>query len=444
MSQGLLLLSALLRNGSTTTFRLVDEDLLVGEDERNAFAYAGTHLRSYGELPSLRTVAAETGITVPVSDEAVDYYLDTVIKRKVYNQAREEFPRLRDAIGANDVDDMLESANAMRSICQPYAGQQQELMAGAALSDSVGATYDRIASIHGLSGVTTGSRYLDEQTGGYQNGDLVFWVGRPSLGKTYTLLYQMLCAWRAGHSALFVSNEMTLNQIGMRFASMLSNLDPDYVRKGRLGIFGKRLLDEGLGALASANNLNFYAGNLGKKVSQVDILMQELNPDIVYVDGVYLMQPAKTGSRSMGRYESIAFLIDELKQMTIKNDRPIICSTQFGRGSKKNGVEGSLENIGYSDAIGTHSSLVLSVKYGAPTTHDIRGEGEDGQIHVVGQKTLYHTRHMQVLKGREGEGGEWASSFRFKPTRFHDIPMSALQPEDEHGPDVSYMAGEEA
>lgn len=439
MSQGLSLLSAILRNGSTVTLRVLDQSLLVGEEEHRAVEYAINHFRRYSELPTESTVEEHARVQLPIAEEHVDYYLEQVQNRHIYGASRDIFPELRDAISGTNVAGILSAANRLRTVCTPYSGQQQELLDGAQIAAEVMEGYLQNATEIGLTGVPTGYTHLDNETGGYQNGDLVTFVARPGVAKTFSLIHQLGAACSAGRSALFISNEMTLRQIGTRFAAMQAGLNPDLVRKGKLSHWGFRLLEGAIARMGEFRGLNLFAGNLGKSVAEVDMLIQELNPDIVYIDGMYLMKPSQNSQR-MGRFERTAYLVDELKQQTLIHDRPIIITTQFGRAAKENGKEGTLENIGYTDTIGTHSSLVISIRQGADSREDIVEIDEEGERHITGYRTVCHSRIYELLKGREGESGEWACNFRFAPTNFEQIPMEQATTAQGESPDVSDMA----
>jgi replicative DNA helicase len=78
----------------------------------------------------------------------------------------------------------------------------------------------------GVSGVPSGLPGLDASTGGYQGGDLVTYVARPALGKTYILLAQVRASWGAGYSVLVVSMEMTIPQITRRLGSYALRYQP--------------------------------------------------------------------------------------------------------------------------------------------------------------------------------------------------------------------------
>jgi hypothetical protein len=91
----------------------------------------------------------------------------------------------------------------------------------------------------------------------------------------------------------------------------------------------------------------------------------------------------------------------------------------------KGGKDGSLETIGYTDAIGTHSSVVVAIKDGP--TENPRA-----------------SRMMDILKGREGEHGSFPINFRFAPLDMSEIPYDpetgqAATGEDTGAADQNWM-----
>lgn len=443
MSVGLRLLAAISENGSTTSLRGIQPEFLVDADEQTVYDFITTHYRRYRELPVIETIEEETRIRMPETPEHIDFYIQEVHNRRVYTQVRDEFTTLRNNISQSNIDGILESANVIRSACTPFTGQQQELYRVDQLAPELLEEYIRKHYNPGMSGVATGWSYLDEQTGGWQDGDLIVWVARPAAGKTHLSIHQALSAWLSGKSILYVSMEMTLKQIGMRMASQLAGLNPDYVRKGLLSKWGEARLHAAIELLRSSRSFHLYAGNFNKTTSSVEMLIQELSPDVVFIDGMYLMTPAKNVRG--GRFESAAYLVDEIKRMCLTTERPIIATTQFGRDAGKGGKNGTLENIGYTDTIGTHASVVLSITLGKPKSVPIRVDSTSstGNItsEVVGYKNTYPYRKLGIMKGREGESGDWGIKFSFAPTSFAEVPMSLVLGEEDVAdePDLDYM-----
>jgi len=401
MSDGLRLVSAILENGSSVSFRLLEPDYFVGQAEQDAYNYSRTHYRRYSELPTLETVERETGNALPDAPENVDYYLSKVMDRRLYNSVRQPFADLRTSLSDHDMEGArghIDNLKAQTRILRP----QQDVQTIREVGDDVLTHYDSMHLSMGLTGIPTGWTTTDEETGGYQNGDLITIVARPGIGKTFILIHKAKAAFLAGYSVLFVSMEMTLTQIGSRFHSIHAGINPKYVRKGMLSTMMYRKLRESILTLDNCNRFHLYAGNMQKKVDDLDLLVQELNPDIIYIDGMYLMKSSSNGYKT-SRWDNVAAVVDDLKKMTIARDRPIVTTTQFGRDAGSGGKQGSLENIGYSDTIGTHSSLVYGLRPG-PTL----GTDENPKKHL----------DIEFLKGREGEQGGMTIKYSFAPVCF--------------------------
>lgn len=404
MTHGLRLVASILETGSVESLRQLDENLFVDE-EVEVFRFVKRHYRRYGVLPAFATLEEEMQVTLPPVDERLPYYLRRVKDRKLYTDISPLFAELREALKENNMDEVRQRIEVMKghirgsSVDEDIRDLQQA-------AEGVIEAYDLAHMSPGVSGIPTGWPDFDERTGGYQNGDLTSWVARMGIGKTYLMLQQARYAHSVGYNVLVVTMEMTIEQITRRYAGMLAGLNPDYIRKGMLSSFAERRLRGYLDNIIHAERFNLYAGGFSKKVDDVEMTANEFNPDIIFVDGMYLMKSDQV-SRNANRNEKITAVLDDLKKMTITHHRPIVATTQFSRQSGKKGNDGSLENIAYTDAIGTHSSIVCGIKEGDPPFQTTR-------------------RKLEFLKGREGEHGEVHVNYTFAPMSFDQCPPDEM------------------
>lgn len=93
----------------------------------------------------------------------------------------------------------------------------------------------------GITGVPTGLQSLDKWTGGLHPSDYILLGGRPGMGKTALALSITLNAARKGYGVLFLSLEMSRDQLGMRLASMRghSTTTPIPYSNARRGMFNQ-------------------------------------------------------------------------------------------------------------------------------------------------------------------------------------------------------------
>lgn len=424
---GIELLASICEHGSTEELHNLTDEHFVDEEEVELYNFIKHHYRRNGRLPLVDTLVENHSFDIPLIPEPLQYYKDQLEDRYIYQQAHPVFNELHPLLGNGDYAAAQEVAARLARTLSVSLPERRVLDTGTLMQDVLD-EYQQHHQRPGHSGVTTGWSYLDQETGGYQNGDLVVWVARPAMGKTWLLLHQTHAAWLDGRSALFVSMEMTLKQVGRRFGAYHAGVDPDAVRKGTLSRWGEQRFTQALRDLGNANSLNWFAGGMSKTSEQVDMLIQEYGPDIIYIDGIYLMQPANAHAR-MGRYERAAYMVDELKTIALKHDRPVVVTTQFGRDAGSGGKKGTVENIGYTDAFGTHASLILGVK-GGKRVHvpEISRTLSNGEKEVLREaRDDYPYREIELLKGREGESGSYGCNFSFGPTNFSQAPLDEVR-----------------
>jgi replicative DNA helicase len=420
MSDGTKLVAAILAAGAVDALRTVDREWLL-EDELRVYDFVRLHYRRYSVLPAVPTVEEELGERLPVVHETVDYYKRRVSDRRLYNELRGTYRELQTHLKDHDLEQATNVVAQMRNITRVFT-PNEDLRTLQEAGDGVMRHYEdahhrRLYGL-GISGIPTGWPTIDAMTGGYQNGDLVSWVARMGSGKTYSLLAQALGAWRGGYSVLIVTMEMTIEQIARRALGIEAGINPDYIRKGAVSTPKLNRLRRVIDTLQHADRFNLYAGGFSKRIDDVELLIEEMTPDIIFIDGAYLLNPSSGGR--MNRIEKVATVYDELKKMTITRDRPIVTTSQFSRAAGKRGKDGSLETISFTDAIGMHSSLVFSLKEGTPPYQQSR-------------------REIEILKGREGEHGTFQINYRFQPPDFSEIPKETQQTEQT---DVDWMAPE--
>lgn len=444
MSDGLKLIASILEHNSTQVFRQL-EDELFEEDELGVYRYVKSHFRRYGEFPVFETVESECSVELPEVPEHLDYYFNNVRHRRIYKLFKQEWPNVRSAIaeGTDAFDELNASTQRLARICRVHA-PQQDLLELADLSDSIREDILRNRLSCGLTGIPTGWSHLDEQSGGYQPGDLIVLSARPGVGKTSIALHSALNSIDSGYSCLVVTMEMTAKQMAIRAAAQICGVNPYFIRTGRLSYYAERRLSRALDSLDAMRGFRLYAGNFKKTTDDLDMVIKEVRPDYVIIDGIYIMSPsADKRFRSNNRYEKVAEVADDVKRIALMNNVPIFATTQFNREAGKKGSKGTMENIGFTDAFSQHASILLSLSKGRKslkTINLIDEDSEDGSVVNVKTITQYPTRIIELLKGREGEEGKFTINYKFAPVDFSQIAdEDEISETGEANVDVGYM-----
>lgn len=420
MSVGLKLLSSLCRQGSTSALRDLTSDMFVGDDEQRMYNYVRTHYRRYSELPALQTIATDLQINIPNARETTQYYIDEARKRGFYNAVTPLYNDMHRPLVDGDIEEVQTIISQMHGETRTHAPDRNDQSLSDVVQRASGIVIDR-RNIGGLSGVPTGWPTLDLETDGYQNGDLIVWAARPGIGKTHILIHQARTAFHANKSILFVSMEMTLEQIAMRMMAHEAGMDPNLIRRGQISNYCMGMFEEARDRLLRSDQFHMYSGNLSRSTEEIDATVQETGADLIFIDGLYLMKPKKSTARqSKDKYQNISYVLDDLKEMTLVRDRPFIATTQMNRQGKG---KPSLETLGFTDALATHASVIVGV------------QGQGAGKHPP-------ERLITFLKGREGEAGDFVINYRFAPLNFREVMTNeqlAQQVDQEQDPEEGWQ-----
>jgi len=417
MSLGTQFIRACLRDNNTGLLREAKKKLFIGDDEEHCFDFVTSHLSDYGTLPD-KQVIEEAG--VPIARRAkqpAQFYLDRLRKRFVFAQINSEMPDFRAAMESEDVESAVQHMRTM------IAGATEQLQPNSfatldTLAEEVRADYEHAKLHPGLRGITLGWPTLDALTLGAQGGDLIVVAGRTGMGKSWVLSKMAHESWLSGHSILFVSMEMSLVPIARRFVGLHSGINPNYIRAGHLSSQGEqKLLQELEDITATGANAFFLSGDFKKEVSAIEEMVSEFDCEIIYIDAAYLLSPTAKRGGSITRWEQIATVVQELKQLALKTNKPIVISVQMNRNVKKRSTK-SLDtgDIAGSDSIPQDASIVFGLRQGPSPFEKTRRIGE-------------------LMKNREGEEARIDFNFKFAPVDMSEAPIV----EEKEMNDVNYM-----
>lgn len=408
MSDGTRVLSKLLDVGSIGAFRDLDRDCFT-EDETEVFDFIRGYVRDYAQLPTRVTAQNEVRVDLDEENDSYDYLLDRVEDRFLFNTIQPLFGQAREQLSNREVraaiETMREASTAINRVTRATPVVEMP-----ALSHTLRQAMER-GRVEGQDpGITTGYAEFDERTLGHQNGDLNFIVARMGVGKTMLLLKNADAARQEGANVMIVSMEMTAPQLAMRLAFLNTGINTKYMRNFRMSSHNLRRYYAFLEQMETWNNFRIFNGNMAGTVEEVESLMFEYRPDILFVDGAYLLKSSYESRYNVDRNQNVAYVADGLKRLAAVADRPVVATTQFNRQAGKGGRQGSLETLGFTDAIAQHSSIVSALV--------VSNNGPDRRV-------------IRQMKAREGGEGNLEIWYKFKPKNFDAIGWVA--DDDEEG-----------
>jgi len=382
------------------------------ETELSLYQFVRGHLIKHHGLPSISTVENHLKAVVPTAEDKPSYYMEQMTLRRVKNMLVKGMTEAGVFLSEDQLDPGQALGEMAKTVYEALQVINRDLVTDfREAHDLVWKHYQSKLLSDTEDGLALGWASFDKYAGGASGGDLFSLCGRPGAGKSWLLLWLALYIWnRYKVPVAFVSTEMGPRIIHDRLASIIVERPHRWLKLGGVPTalhahYEKRLL-----ALRQAKEPFFIIdGKFSTTVEQIAAFTARMKPAMVFVDGAYMLRhPGR-----LGRFERVAENCELLKQIVATdNNVPVFASWQLSREAerkikKKKTEEIGLEDIGYSDAIGQQSSVVL------------------GMFEAEGVETI-RRRRVNVMKGREGEVGEFYIRWDFSNMNYEEVSINEV------------------
>lgn len=214
-----------------------------------------------------------------------------------------------------------------------------------------------------LRGIPTGFFGLDKITSGLRPQQFVVFVGEPKRGKSlFALIIGNSCHIH-GKVPMFVSFEMSIEEQEARYDAIISKTPYNKILRGDLT---KPEMERIRRALLQRKNMQpFIFSEDTSSLTRLSSLMgkvKEHQPDLLIVDGVYLMDDEE--GEPKGSPQALTNITRGLKRMAQKLDIPIVATTQALSWKLNNKRTRAItaDAIGYSSSFVQDADLVLGVE----------------------------------------------------------------------------------
>jgi replicative DNA helicase len=329
-------------------------------ETRAAYTFLLTHYQEYGTTPSIQMFRDEFDeFRLKSTDDPVAAICDRLRDAKLYRDLGkmvEEGVRLLR-------EDAADALNYFRSGVASLTSQHiitRDVDVARSAAETL-AEYERVKAGSGLLGIRWPWPKLNEVTLGIQNEELIFFYARPKSLKTWLLLKAAVFAFQHGRKPLVITAEMPTDQIRRRVACIWAELDYTAVRHGRLTAVEERQYRDDLEAMSEHSTPLIITGSdeddTGMGVMSLSTKIQEYDPDIVFVDGVYLMRDDR-GNKKASDWQSMMHVVQDLKTLAKRTGVPIVGTTQANRSGEKSKGTSSTE-MAFSDAFLQSADYVI-------------------------------------------------------------------------------------
>lgn len=340
--------------------RKIHANMFVDNRNRKVFSFIIDYYQQYGELPHMEVIDNEfPDYHVKHVKDPVEYCIDKIVENYVRNKGSDlilnKAKKLVDD-PMQGLEEIKHGFNALGTETNPTQDTNY-----IETTDHRKQRYLDLKNMKGIDGIPTPWDVLNKCTMGIHPEDFIVIVARPKIGKTWMISILAEHFWNSNQKVLFVSNEMSTSQIERRFDAIHFKLPYEELRLGLLADSHEQRYFEGLDELSKGKEDSIWiVGHIGG-VSAISSKIDEYKPDIVLVDGMYLLQDDRRG---LNRWERTSNISRDLKLLGKKKKIGVIATTQFNREADESKIkmtDVNLSMLGFSDSIGQDADGVFGM-----------------------------------------------------------------------------------
>lgn len=382
-------------------------------DNRKAFKYINDFYLKNGSVPTIRVFKqqfpnfildtyknAQTFEDTIGTEEPITFWCDEVRTKVKHNKICDIAEEMAEAL--NNLD--TEKAYGLMKKGLIYI--ENDVVETQAIdttkdADDRKASYLKRKENRGMIGIPMGIDKLDMLLKGMQKKQLITLIAKTGVGKSWFYVLIASYCQLNGYRVLFFTTEMAEEQIEDRLEAMLipmmmgEEFNYGRFKSGTLTPQEEKIYFDFLDMKSTLEPLIVETAT---GVSNVSAKIEQYQPDVVFIDGAYLMEDDQGAKEDWLR---VAHITRDLKALAKLKKIPICINSQAdSTTSKKTGPE--LENIGFSKAIGHDSDVVLG---------------------LVRDEEMIEDREMKVkvLKQREGTLGNVVLNWDFTTMNFSTL-----------------------
>lgn len=321
--------------------------------------------RTHGATPTDRVFAQEYG-GVTLYDATDETF--TRLAEEIFDAYRKRcvMDALQPAIASLNDDDVSAAVAALSSGLQKAAVETARLRDIDIIQnwETRLSRYEEMRNTpNALRGIPTGFYGLDKITHGLRPQQFIVFAGEPKRGKSLFALILANSAHTHGKRPLFVSFEMSIEEQEARYDSLISKVPYTRILSGDLDAKDMGRIRKALSLRKNMQPFVFSEDTSSlTTVSALTSKVREYSPDVLFVDGVYLMDDEE--GEPKGSPQALTNITRSLKRMAQQFDIPVVATTQVLSWKLQNRKTRAVtaDAIGYTSSFAQDADLILGVE----------------------------------------------------------------------------------
>jgi replicative DNA helicase len=341
--------------------RGVESSWFFNEDSRLIWDFLRNHWTKYQEVPTATTVLDNfPTYKLLAVDDSLDYLLDQLIEFRKRQKSIEVVQQAADAIAVGDHNSAIKiMGQGFATLIDEGSGSATEIDLTKDAMNRYQEYLDIKTRPNGLLGIATGFQVMDMATAGLQPGQLVTIIAPPKTGKSVLAMQMAVNVHNDGFVPMFQSFEMSNLEQQHRHDAMRAHISHGRMVRGALNPSEETRYQKMLTDMEGMHKFYLTESISGATVSQLAIKLEKLRPQILFVDGVYLMFDEISQER--GTPLALKNITQSMKRLAQKYEIPIVQSTQVLSYKMKKG-QVTADSIGYSSSFHQDSDVIFALQ----------------------------------------------------------------------------------
>jgi hypothetical protein len=337
----------------------IRDEWVIDDDLRRVWRFVTDHYSKYREVPTYTTVKDNfPNFKVLDVQDTIDYLIDQMVafRRRTITQAG--LNTAIDELSSNDHEAALSEMSKTVTLVNEQGQVGTHHVDLTKDPDSRFKDYENVQNSV-LLGITTGFKTIDNATAGLQGGQLITIIAPPKTGKSQIALKVAINVHAAGKVPMFQSFEMNNHEQAQRHDAMRAHISHNKLRRGQLSTQEEDQYADMLDAMKASHPFHLVDAVNGLTIDALMAKADQLNPDIIFVDGVYLMLDQVTGDANTP--QALTNITRGLKRVAQALDIPVVITTQTLLWKMKGGKV-TADSIGYSSSFFQDSDVILGLE----------------------------------------------------------------------------------
>ena len=339
----------------------VEDNWFFVDENRQVWRFLRQHWTKYAEVPTAVTVKDNfPTYRLLAVDDSAEYLLDQLIEYRKRQSIIDVVQTSAEAIASGDHNAALAAMNqGIARIADDGPSESTDID----LTENATQRFEEYLNIktrpNGLIGFATGFKTIDEATAGLQPGQLVTIIAPPKTGKSVLAMQMAVNVHRDGFVPMFQSFEMTNMEQQHRHDSMRAQIAHSRLIRGNLNKDEEARYMKALEEMEQMHKFYLTDSVSAMTVTGLAAKIEKIRPDIVFIDGVYLMTDDVSGEQNTP--QALTSITRNLKHLAMAKQLPIVVSTQVLLWKMKK-RQVSADAIGYSSSFYQDSDVILGLQ----------------------------------------------------------------------------------